>query len=442
MIDDTIAQIATPPGEGGIHIIRISGAHAISCASKYFSKDIASLNNYSINYGTFKDEQGHFIDEVLLLLMLGPKTFTGEDVVEIHCHGGKLIAQTILHLLLNTGARAATAGEFTKRAYLNGKIDLTKAEAIQQMISAQNQRAQKAAAKHLEGKLEKIVHTLQNTLLEALSLIEAYIDYPDEDLEPTDKKSIIEKIECSQTTIDTLLKSYREGTIIDQGITIALVGKPNVGKSSLLNAMLDKNKAIVTPIAGTTRDLVEESMLLDGVHTKFIDTAGIRASSDAIEQAGIEKSQTMIQQADIILHISDINLPLDEDPLYKLLPTEKTLFVRNKLDTLPQAQDPLSISAKEKIGLDKLKDAIIKKMHLKSESIDDELHISSERHFFHLKAAANNLKKVLDGIEEKIAVELLSIDLRDALQSLSEIIGINITEEVLSKIFANFCVGK
>lgn len=450
--DLTIAAIATPPGEGGVAIIRISGKRAIEIANKIISLDLFSLESHRAYLGKIVDQEGKMIDEGLILVMKGPKSYTGEDTVEIQGHGGSLISNLVLKRAFEAGAHPALAGEFTQRAFLNGKIDLTQAESIQMLIHAKNERALKAAKDHLEGALFRKVSLFQETLFRFSSIMEAGVDYPEEGLEFISEEEMKKELKAIREEMDKLAKTFEEGKRLQTGYKMALIGAPNVGKSSLLNALLGKDRAIVTEIPGTTRDILEEEVIIEGFHFHLIDTAGIRETDERIEQEGIRKSKKALDTADLILFVADgsCHLTKEEEDLVKILPNEKTIAIINKMDlflqlnleTLPFSQVVL-VSALHMKQLDKLKQTIVSVIKKGGDLFSkNEVLLTKERHFLALSKAIESIDKVLAGMEKELFHELLSIDLRDALEHLSEMIGKNVTEEILSEIFKNFCVGK
>ncbi|HRW58056.1 MAG TPA: tRNA uridine-5-carboxymethylaminomethyl(34) synthesis GTPase MnmE, partial [Chlamydiales bacterium] len=332
--NDTIAAIATAPGDGAIAIIRLSGKKAFSIVNSLFSKDLNKMLSHTCHLGKFYDENKVLIDEVLLLIMKNPHSFTGEDVVEIHSHGGRIVTEKILKTLIQNGARAASAGEFSFRAFQNKKIDLTQAEAIQNLIAAKNEKALLAAEKHLEGALKRKVLSFQRNLLEITAILEAWVDFPEEELELTSIQEINKQIENEKKKLIQLIETYHDGKALFEGMTLAICGTPNVGKSSLLNALLKKDRAIVTDIEGTTRDLLEETIQIKNMHFKLIDTAGIRTTNDCIEKEGIKRSLLAIEKADIVILVLDASRPLAEDDrnLIKKADPQSTLLLWNKID--------------------------------------------------------------------------------------------------------------
>lgn len=447
--EETIAAIATPPGEGGISIIRISGKESLSVASKIFTGPVLTYLSHTAHLGKILDRTGHILDEVLLLVMKNPKSFTGEDTVEIHCHGGTIVTKKILEEVLWAGARAALPGEFSLKAFMNGKLDLAQAEAIQQVISAKNEMAYSAAEQHLQGALSKHIKRFQSKLLDIAAILEAWVDFPEEGLEFASQEEILDSLSEILESMNSLSRSFYEGKILHEGLSLCLIGPPNAGKSSLMNALLGKERAIVTEIAGTTRDLLEDHLYLGGLHFKLVDTAGIRETEERIELEGIRRSFSAMETCDLILLVLDASEPLSAEAhsLLQNTPKEKTLLVWNKAD-LPHSLPPdifpfsLSLSALTGIGVDALK-AMIHKMIWKSgPPSKEELILTNIRHKEALDRSIEALKNITYGLHENLSPEFLSFDMRRALFELGTILGMDISEEILTSIFSKFCVGK
>lgn len=447
---ETIAAIATPPGEGGVAIIRISGDHALDIASKVYSGPIFTYQSHTVHYGQIKNSKGEHIDNVLLLLMLGKRSYTGENTVEIHCHGGSLITRRVLEVVLEAGARAALPGEFTFKAYINGKIDLAQAEAVQELICAKNERALDAAENQLQGALSNKIKSFQNSLTDIAAILEAWVDFPEEGLEFASIEEIVLEIGLICNAMEKLANSFHDGKILHDGLSLCLVGCPNVGKSSLMNALLDKNRAIVSAIPGTTRDVLEDYLRLNGLHLKLSDTAGIRETQECIEQEGIKRTRETMLQADVIILVLDAcqGISSEDAQLLQEVPKAKTIVVWNKTD-LPHGKLPfldfnhvIAISAKERQGLNELHHAIDAVIWQHGPPSKEEILVTNIRH---KEALINSLeagKRVQTGLRENISPEFLTIDMRLCLNELGKVIGTNIGEDILSAIFSKFCIGK
>jgi tRNA modification GTPase len=447
---DTIAAIATPPGEGGVAIIRISGQRALEIASRLFSGPVRSYQSHTAHFGRVIDAQAQTVDEALLLPMHAPRSYTGEDTVEIHCHGGSLIAQRVLETALSAGARPARPGEFTFRAFMNGKIDLSQAEAVQTVIGAKSQLALDTAQHQLQGRLSERVLHLQTELTNLAAVLEAWVDFPEEGLEFMTMEALIKELEHILSMIQSYAETFHEGKRIHSGISLCLIGPPNAGKSSLMNALLGSERAIVTAIPGTTRDLIEEDMRLGALHFRLIDTAGIRSAEEIIEQEGIRRSREALRAADVILLVLDASAPLssEAEELVASCPREKSLLVWNKIDLTCTDERPFlfphtaCVSAREKIGLDALKEEIDKLVWSKGPPSKEEIVITSSRHHSALKEAEAALSSLIRSLQTEVSAEFAASDMRAALNALGSIIGTNITEDILSAIFSKFCVGK
>jgi tRNA modification GTPase len=448
--DDTIAAITTPPGEGGVAIIRLSGAHAIEIANRIFSGPVHRYQSHTVHFGRIHTLENIHVDDVLLLVMLGSRSYTGETIVEIHCHGGSLITRRVLATVLTAGARAALPGEFTFRAFINNKIDLTQAEAIQSVICAKNELALDAAENQLRGSLSNTIKKLQHELTHLCAILEAWVDFPEEGLEFTTLEEIHQNLEKTCQQMTRLIESFHDGRILHEGISLCLVGRPNVGKSSLMNALLKKERAIVSPIPGTTRDIVEDQLTLNGLHIKISDTAGIRETSERVELEGIRRSKIALKEADLVLLILDASQGFtDEDQqLFTLVPITKTIVIWNKID-LPHENFPLlsshftvELSAKEHKGLENLHKTIDHLIWQKGPPSKEEVFITQLRHKEALQEALQAIYRVQQALQENVSPEFLILDMRQALHELGKIIGTNVTEDVLSEIFSTFCIGK
>lgn len=447
--DETIAAISTPPGEGGVAMIRISGKEATQVAKKVFSKDPSHFKSHTAHHGHILDKEGNRIDEVLLLPMLNGKSYTGEDTVEIFCHGGSLITRKVLDRVIEAGARQASPGEFTFKAYMNGKLDLSQAEAVQSLIHAKNEKMLAAAEKQLEGRLSEVVKARQIRLNQIAAILEAWIDFPDEGLEFEPMEKVVQDLKKEVAFLNDLIRTYHDGKILSEGLKIALIGRPNVGKSSLMNALLDKDRAIVSDIAGTTRDILEDHLKLNGLNIILTDTAGIRDSNEVIEQEGIKRSIKAMEEADLILLVLDSSKALsDEDKsLIELAHPSKSIVIYNKSDLNPTPANlihphTISISALHKTGIEELKLLIDRVVWKEGPPSKEELIITHVRHEQALKEASQALSQVILGLEQKVSPEFVSFDMKAALKALGKIIGADITEDVLTSIFKQFCIGK
>lgn len=447
---ETIAAIATPVGEGGVAIIRISGNEALKVAAKVFSGPVHSYQTHTVHYGHIKNSNGEFIDDALLVPMLGARSYTGEDTVEINCHGGSLITRRVLDAVLDAGARAAMPGEFTFKAYINGKIDLAQAEAVQELIMAKNERALDAAEEQLQGALSKKVLGFQKELTLIAAILEAWVDFPEEGLEFTTMEELSADLAAICKKMEELNSTFHDGKIVHEGITLSLIGSPNVGKSSLMNALLDKERAIVSHIPGTTRDVLEDHLRINGLNFKLLDTAGIRETEEIIEQEGIRRSEAAIAMSDLILLVLDAAGGLEEGDrwLISRMPKDKTIAIWNKID-LPHAPVPaielpyaIELSAKEKTGIKELHSLIDKVIWKDGPPSKDEVIITNVRHKEALGSAIDSCRKVISGLKTNVSPEFLSFDMRQVLSSLGQVIGTNISEDIISAIFSKFCIGK
>lgn len=455
---DTIAAISTPPGEGAISIVRMSGEEAVSIAQKVFSgKDLTQAKSHTINYGHIVDPKTHEeIDEVMVSLMLAPKTFTREDVVEINCHGGIVATNRILQLLLINGARLAEPGEFTKRAFLHGRIDLTQAESVMDLIRAKTDRSMKIALNQLDGNLSYLIDSLRKDILDVLAQVEVNIDYPEyDDVEEMTTKLLKEKAIEIKQRIEQLLKTASQGKIMREGLATALVGRPNVGKSSLLNHLLHEDKAIVTDVAGTTRDVIEEYVNVSGVPLKLIDTAGIRETDDKVEKIGVERSKKAIEQSDLVLLVLNAaeSLTKEDLELIRLTNDKKRIIILNKTDLEEKfdRKELAKISGNAPVyatsilkneGVEALEEAISKLFFNGIENSQSTVMVTNARHIALLKKAQNSLDSVLEGISSGMPVDLVQIDMTEAWNLLGEITGESYEDELLDQLFSQFCLGK
>jgi len=441
----TIAAIATPPGVGGVAIIRISGDHALDIANKVFSGPIHKYVTHTAHVGAILDIEGDTIDEGLALIMKKPKSYTGEDTVELHCHGGTIVSRKVLEAVVNAGARPALPGEFTFKAFQNGKIDLTRAEAVQEIIASKSEIACQMAKNHLEGRLYDQISLFQKKITDLGAAFEAWIDFPEEELEILSKKDILDDVKKILIDMTALHQSFHDGKILHAYPSLCLIGAPNVGKSSLMNALTGKERAIVTQIPGTTRDILEEEIQIAGITFHLLDTAGIRKTDETIEKEGVCRSYRAAHNADLILLVLDVTDPMHIPPQ---LPSRKTLVVWNKIDLqhtlLPHL--PFShqtrVSAKKRLGLHSLKKEIHRILWHKNPPSKEELVLTNIRHYHALGSAITSLTKVVEGVESEKSPEFLISDMRHSLKALGTIIGKNITEEILNTIFSKFCIGK
>ena len=450
MQNDTIAAISTPPGTGAIGIVRMTGPDVAQFARRLFRSPqghFPELKSHQARYGQILEPLSErILDFGLLLYMQAPRSFTGEDMLEIHCHGGYFLVQQVLSACLNAGARPAEAGEFSRRAFLNGKLDLTQAEAISDLIEGQSREGLHLAAHQLEGQLSNPIRQLRQDLLGLLASIEANIDFPDE-VDPLPESEILETLENINRKVALLLASRESGRIWKQGIQVALVGEPNVGKSTLLNALLRFDRAIVSDIAGTTRDTLEEDYSLKGIPVKLIDTAGLRESQDKIEQIGIERSLEALEKADLVLALSDAQQPLSL-PKQLLDNLSQLVILRNKSDLLPERPAKNTehghpvywISAATGLGIEELEHILFERI---TENLPVKQDISiNERHRLCLLRAQEALERVSETISQCLPSDFLAIDLKEAIQAFGEIMGESVSEHVIHEIFHRFCVGK
>ena len=450
-MNDTIVAISTTMGVGAISIIRLSGKEAISMVNKSFKgKNLEEVETHTINYGHIYDND-ELIDEVLVSVMKGPRSFTAEDVVEINCHGGIITTNRILETMLNNGARLAEPGEFTKRAFLNGRIDLVKSEAVMDLIESKSDEARKVALSQLGGRTSSLITTFRNTLKQLLSSIEVNIDYPEYyDIEVMTIEKIKEQVSKMKIELEKLVKESENTTIIRDGIKTVIIGKPNVGKSSILNKLLEKDKAIVTDIAGTTRDIVEGEIYLDGVLLNIIDTAGIRTTDDVVEKIGVEKSLSMIDEADLVIVVLNSNEELSAEDKEILEKTkEKTrIIVLNKNDLERKLVIPTDLknvvetNTNEYEGITTLKNKIKELFNLEQIATKDYTYLTNSRQISLAKQAYKNLLDAEQAINDEQPVDMIEIDLKDCFDTLGEIIGATYSEEIIDNLFENFCVGK
>ena len=445
-MEDTICAISTASGVGGISIIRVSGKDSIKIVNSIFKgKDLEKVDSHTINYGFILYEE-KIIDEVLISVMRAPKTYTMEDVVEINLHGGIAVTNKVLEILLTIGCREAEPGEFTKRAFLNGRIDLVKAESVSDLIDAETENARELSVNNLTGKLSDIIREVKQELLALEANIEVKIDYPEyEDIEDITNEKAIIALEKITDKFDKLIEESKSGKIIKNGLNVAIIGAPNVGKSSILNALLEENKAIVTDIEGTTRDIVEGRIILNGIMINFIDTAGIRETKDVVEKIGVDKSFEKLNEADLVILVLDGSRPLKEEEkeLLDKVKTKNHIIFINKSDLNKKINiEGISGNTKETNGLDDLKKAIIKVLESNTRINKDMTYISNARQLSLIKKADNSLKKALKGLKENIPVDVVTIDIESAKNNLGEILGENYKDDLLDELFSRFCIGK
>ena len=448
-MEDTIVAISTTMGVGAISIIRLSGNEALNIASKVFTKDLTKVQSHTIHYG-FIEDGNEKIDEVLVTVMKAPKTFTREDVVEINCHGGVATTNKVLEVLLENGARLAEPGEFTKRAFLNGRIDLLEAEATMDLISSKAESARKISMSTLTGETSNLIKDLRNELVGIISNIEVNIDYPEyEDIEVLTNENVLPSVQKFKEKLEEIIRKSEDSKVIKEGIKVGIIGKPNVGKSSLLNSLLEEEKAIVTDIPGTTRDIVEGSLIISGIPLNIIDTAGIRKTDDTVEKIGVEKSLKMIDTADLVIYILNNNEKMtdEEKELLDKTKNKKRIIVVNKIDLETKLDKSLldnyiEISAKENIGIDKIKNEIKRLFNIGEISSNDMTYLSNARSISLLKKSLNNINEVIEEINNDNPIDIVELSLKDAWNNLGEVIGETYTDELLDELFSRFCLGK
>ncbi|MGM9876159.1 MAG: tRNA uridine-5-carboxymethylaminomethyl(34) synthesis GTPase MnmE [Bacilli bacterium] len=448
-MEDTITAISTTTGVGAISIIRLSGIDAIKIVNKVFTKDLTNAESHTIHYGYIKDKEEK-IDEVLVSIMRAPKTFTREDIVEINCHGGIATTNKVLELLLENGARLAEPGEFTKRAFLNGRIDLLEAEATMDLISSKSETARKISINTLTGETSNLIKSLRSDLIQIISNIEVNIDYPEyEDVEEMTNDKVLPNIQKFRTRLVDIIKKSEDSKVIKEGIKVGIIGKPNVGKSSLLNSLIEEEKAIVTNIPGTTRDIVEGTLILGGITLNITDTAGIRESKDIVEMLGVEKSLKIIDSSDLVIFILNNNEELsnEEKELLDKLKNKKKIIVINKIDLESKLDksmldDYIEISVKENIGIDKVKNKIRDLFNIGEIKSNDLTYLSNARTISLLKKSLNIIDNTIKEINSNSPIDIVELGLKDAWNTLGEVIGATYKEELLDELFSRFCLGK
>ncbi|WP_445489295.1 tRNA uridine-5-carboxymethylaminomethyl(34) synthesis GTPase MnmE [Niallia sp. 03133] len=458
---DTIAAISTPMGEGAIAIVRVSGPDAFMIGDKLFQsisrKKISEVPSHTIHYGHIIDpETDELVEEVMVSVMKGPKTFTKEDIIEINCHGGIASVNRLLQLLVVHGARLAEPGEFTKRAFLNGRIDLSQAEAVMDLIRAKTDRAMNMALGQMEGRLSKLIKTLRQEILETLAQVEVNIDYPEyDDVEEMTHQMMLNKSRFVKSEIEKLLQTSQQGKILREGLSTVIVGRPNVGKSSLLNTLVQESKAIVTDIPGTTRDVIEEYVNIRGVPLRLVDTAGIRETEDIVEKIGVEKSRQVLKEADLILLVLNYadELTIEDINLFKAVEGMDYIVIVNKTDLphkidmdrvreLANNQKMVTISLLEDNGVNQLEDAISTLFFEGAIEASDITYVSNTRHISLLNQAKQSINEAISGVEMGTPIDIVQIDLTRTWELLGEIIGDSVHESLIDQLFSQFCLGK
>ncbi len=459
MVDDTIAAISTPIGAAGIGIVRLSGKEALPIAEKVFSsfkhKSLTNTRNHSLLYGHILDDTGKVIDEVLVSVMRGPHSFTAEDVVEINCHGGIVAVRKTLEIVLKAGARPADPGEFSKRAFLNGRIDLAQAESIIDLINAKTEKSLKVAVNQLEGMLSGEIKEISTEMLELMAHIEAGIDFPEHDIEEISRHKIEQKSGEILARIEHMLALADTGKVFREGLRTVIIGKPNVGKSSLLNALLKEKRAIVTDIPGTTRDVIEEIVSIRGIPLKLVDTAGIRETEDVVEKIGVEKTKEVFAESDLVLFMVDAStgLTAEDRALFPLVKDRNSLVIVNKTDVTQEVnvseiethfrgEDIIEMSLLYGRGLDRLEKRIEEMVYAGLSSSQEEIVVSNVRHKDALERALRSIKDVLSAMRAGLPTDCMAIDLRTAWETLGEITGESVSEDLVDQIFSRFCIGK
>ena len=460
MQDDTISAVATAIGEGGIGIVRLSGSEAIMVANQLFrglgGKMAQDIPSFHAAYGSVIDpKSGETVDEVLLLIMRAPKSYTREDVVEIHCHGGPVPLRRILDLTLRCGARLAEPGEFTKRAFLNGRLGLPQAEAVIDVIRAKTDISLKLAVSNLSGSLSERIASLRRSILQMIAHLEASIDFPEEDIEALTANQVAQDLVPVLTQIQSLLATANTGRILREGLQTVIIGKPNVGKSSLMNALLRENRAIVTNIPGTTRDVIEEYVNIRGIPLKIVDTAGIRATEDLVEQIGVQRARDFIARADLLLIMLDASLPLspEDREVLELLDNRQAIVLINKsdlpvrlnkreLEELIAGMPVIALSTIDGTGLDELEEAIVNKVYGGHIIEHEGAFVNNVRHTHLLRMTLARLEEAMRTIDAQMPPDCIVIDLKAAWESLGEITGETVNEDIIDQIFSQFCIGK
>ena len=458
-LTDTIIALSTPPGAGAIGVIRLSGPKAIEVVDEVFhGKDLSQVEGYTVHFGKIKDEEGKVLDEVLATIFRGPKSYTKENVVELSCHGSSYIIEQIIHLFLRKGVRSANRGEFTLIAFLNGQMDLSQAEAVADLIASDSASSHDIAMKQMRGGFSDEIKELRQQLIDFAALIELELDFGEEDVEFADRERLEKLVEKIQVVLKKLIDSFHLGNVIKNGVATVIAGRPNAGKSTLLNALLNEERAIVSDIAGTTRDTIEESLNIDGINFRFVDTAGIRKAQDSIESIGVDKAMSEIQKSTVALHVVDISdttpeMVWSDINSFKIIGT-RFVIILNKMDLNPytkpekyykegliSAKNIITTSALNKMNIEALKE------HLYNTVIDhpelmDQTIVSNTRHYDALNKSCESLSKVLNGIQTGITGDFIALDIRQSLHFLGEITGEIHTDDLLESIFTRFCIGK
>jgi tRNA modification GTPase len=459
MFEDTIAAIATAPGEAGIGIVRLSGSLAIDILHKVFkgksNKSVFDIPSRVVSYGHIIDDNDNVVDEVLSIIMRTPNSYTKEDVVEIHCHGGIIPVRKIMELVLKNGAVMAEPGEFTKRAFLNGRIDLTQAEAVIDVITSKTETGLNAALNQLDGELSKELHSIMGDLLSIMAHIEASIDFPEHDIEEVTQDNILNAAIKSYTAMKKLRDSFEEGKIIRDGLSTAIVGRPNVGKSSLLNIIIKENRAIVTDIPGTTRDIIEEYLNMGGILVKLIDTAGIRETVDVVEKIGVERTKAAMVEAEVIIFVIDASMPLTQEDydILELIKNKKVIVAANKIDkgvhedvnklvNYFSRENILEMSVKQKTGIEEIEVKIKELVYHGQASVSKNKMVTNIRHKDLLDKALDGVSRAINGLEDGVPIDLLSVDIKEAWRRLGQITGDVVEEDIINEIFSKFCIGK
>lgn len=457
MEGDTIAAISTSMGEAAIGIVRLSGPEAVQIATSIFTKNLHDVDSHTIHYGKIiVPETKEVAEEVMISVMRAPKTFTREDVVEINCHGGMVAVNRVLEIVLSQGARLAEPGEFTKRAFLNGRIDLSQAEAVMDLIRAKTDKAMNVALKQMDGRLSRLIKELRQELLETVAHVEVNIDYPEyDDVEEMSHEMMEKKTREVHRQIEKLLEVANQGKILREGISTAIIGKPNVGKSSLLNALIQENKAIVTDIPGTTRDVIEEYVNIRGVPLKLVDTAGIRETEDIVEKIGVERSRQVLNESDLILYVLNYNEPLSKEDmqLFETIDGLNYIVIINKMDLeqkldldqvqkLAKDRPVITASLIEEKGIDDLEEAIANIFFQGEIESNDLTYVSNARHIQLLKQSKKALEDAMEGLELGMPLDIVQIDVTRTWEFLGEIVGDTASDALIDQLFSQFCLGK